>query len=76
MIAAIVMLAGIAFIAVITASITATFVENARRRLALDEENDLAPNLDRIASELHAINARLDRLEAGRGASDRSDGDA
>ena len=75
-IAAIVMLAGIAFIAVITASITATFVENARRRLALDEENDLAPNLDRIASELHAINARLDRLEAGRGASDRSDGDA
>ena len=75
-IAAIVMLAGIAFIAVITASITATFVENARRRLALDEENDLAPNLDRIASELQAINARLDRLEAGRGTSDRSDGDA
>jgi voltage-gated potassium channel len=70
-IATFVILAGIAFLAVITASITATFVEDARRRLALDEENDLAPNFDRIASELQAINTRLDGLETARDGSDR-----
>jgi voltage-gated potassium channel len=56
-IATIVMLAGIAFVAVITASITATFVENARERLRGREQID-------IAQELHEINVRLQRLEA------------
>ncbi len=56
-IATIVMLAGIAFIAVITASITATFVENARERLRGREQID-------VAHELREINVRLARLEA------------
>jgi voltage-gated potassium channel len=56
-IAALVMLAGIAFLAVITASITATFVENARQRVRGSEQLD-------IARELHEINVRLKRLEA------------
>ena len=60
------MLAGITFVAVITASITATFVENARERLALDEKG-IGPDIDRIASELRAINARLDGIEGARG---------
>jgi voltage-gated potassium channel len=70
-IAAVVMLVGIAFLAVITASITATFVEQARKRLAVDEKREL----EQIASELQSINARLDGLEAASGAK-RSNGDA
>lgn len=59
-IATIVMLAGIAFVAVITASITATFVENARERLRMREKRE---EID-VAKELREINLRLARLEA------------
>src|SRR5436189_3015973 len=70
-IAAVVMLAGIGFLAVITASITATFVEQARKRLVVDEKREL----EQIASELQSISARLDGLEAAGGA-ERSSGGA
>jgi voltage-gated potassium channel len=56
-IAAVVMLAGIGFLAVITASITATFVENARRRWGGQVDSE-------VARELKEISARLARLEA------------
>ena len=56
-IATIVMLAGIGFLAVITASITASFIESARERMTQSTEPDLAKSL-------REINARLARLEA------------
>ncbi|HEY4277864.1 MAG TPA: potassium channel family protein [Conexibacter sp.] len=58
-IATVVMLAGIAFIAVITASITAAFVENARARLQGSKDSE-------VLEELKELNARLARLEAER----------
>jgi len=62
-IATIVMLAGIGFLAVITASITAAFVEAARERLKGDEE-------DRLLEQLRRIEARLEKLEGKGGAED------
>jgi voltage-gated potassium channel len=56
-IATIVMLSGIAFLAVITASITATFVENMREQLT-------GPEDDEMLRQLKDINARLSALEA------------
>jgi hypothetical protein len=43
------MLAGIAFLAVITASITATFIENARDRLMDQGESDVVRELKEIS---------------------------
>ena len=65
-IAAMLMLAGIGFLAVITASVTATFIENARRRYRGSTDRE-------IAQELRQINARLARLEELQG-DDRRDG--
>lgn len=65
-IAALAMLAGIGFLAVITASVTATFVENARKRLGGSADRE-------IARELKEINARLARLEELQG-EDRREG--
>lgn len=55
-IAAVVMLAGIGFLAVITASVTATLVESSRRRFAAGAEAD-------EAQRLAEINERLSRIE-------------
>jgi voltage-gated potassium channel len=55
-IAAVVMLVGIAFIAVTTAAITAVFIESARRRLRRGGSA--------VETRLDEIAARLDRLEA------------
>jgi hypothetical protein len=54
------MLAGIAFLAVITASITATFVENARDRLMDQGESDVVRELKEISARLAALEARQD----------------
>lgn len=56
-IAAVVMLAGIGFLAVITAAVTAALVESSRRRFA-------APSEAQAERQLEAINARLARIEA------------
>jgi voltage-gated potassium channel len=56
-IAAVVMLAGIGFLAVITASVTATLVESSRRRFAASAEVD-------VAERLAQLNERLARIEA------------
>src|SRR5262249_13236725 len=62
-IATFVMLAGLAFLAVITASVTAAFVENARKRYVTEAADEVAPHLRRLGDELHELNSRLDRVE-------------
>jgi voltage-gated potassium channel len=56
-IAAVVMLAGIGFLAVITASVTASLVESSRRRYTDRTDAD-------VAQRLTALNERLSRIEA------------
>lgn len=59
-IAGVLMLSAIGFLAVITASATASLVENGRRRFAATAEGDMAQRLDEL-------NARLARIEAALG---------
>jgi voltage-gated potassium channel len=59
-----VMLTGIAFISLITASVTATLVEQNRRRQGREEPVHAA--LDEISSRLDAIERRLDERGPGR----------
>lgn len=57
-IGAVVMVVGIGFLTVVTASIAAVFVENARRKLEGESE------VGRIEEKLDEILARLERLES------------
>jgi len=57
LIASVVMLTGIGFLTVITATITSTFVESARRRT--ETTNTLSAQLDQIGTRLEAIEAGL-----------------
>jgi voltage-gated potassium channel len=57
LVAALVMLLGIGFITVITASITGAFVERSRQ-----QERPAGP--DSVAEQLQRIDARLERIEA------------
>jgi voltage-gated potassium channel len=59
-IGAVVMLNGIAFISLITASVTAMLVEQARQRQGVPDE-PVAAKLDRIGARLEAIEARLEK---------------
>jgi voltage-gated potassium channel len=59
-IAAVVMLSGIGFLAVITASVTASLIESSRRRFA-QSEVDLARRLEEVSERLVRIEASLDR---------------
>ena len=54
-----VMLAGIGFLAVITASVTATLVESSRRRFARQEEEDIARWVEQVNERLAGIERRL-----------------
>ncbi len=65
-IASVVMLSGIGFLAVITASVTATLVESSRRRFAAQSDLDEARQLDRIDQRLARIEATLAQRESGR----------
>ncbi len=60
LIGALLMLNGIALVSVVTAAVTATLIEQARRRHAGREE-DAAAALARIEARLARIEARLDR---------------
>jgi voltage-gated potassium channel len=60
LIAAIVMLTGIGFLAVITASVTASLIESSRRRFA-ESERDLTRQLHEVSERLVRIEASLDR---------------
>ncbi len=59
-IAAVVMLTGIGFLAVITASVTASLVDSSRRRFA-ESEVDVARQLEEISERLARIEAALDQ---------------
>jgi voltage-gated potassium channel len=62
-VASLIMLTGIGFLTVVTASITSLFVQAAGRRVA-DEGSDAASDaLARIEASLASISERLDRLE-------------
>ena len=60
-IGAVVMLAGIGFLAVITASVTASLIESSRRRFAAESEVDVTRRLDEISDRLARIEAALDQ---------------
>src|SRR3954447_6208916 len=62
LVAVLVMLLGIGFLTVITASITSTFVERSRReRTSSDDEAATAEQLRRLDARLERIEAALDR---------------
>jgi len=63
------MLTGIGFLAVITASVTASLIERSRRRFA-ESERDLARQLEEVTERLTSIEASLSRS----GSSEPSDG--
>ena len=63
LIGSVVMVVGVGFLAVVTASIVATFVETARRRLGE------APDHEELTRKLDQIVDRLDRLETAIGRS-------
>ena len=58
-IATVVMLAGIGFWAVVTASVTSTLVESSRRRFARQEEADLARWVEQVNERVARIEGRL-----------------
>jgi voltage-gated potassium channel len=60
-IGAVVMLAGIGFLAVITASVTASLIESSRRRFAAESEEDATRRLEDISDRLARIEAAVDR---------------
>jgi voltage-gated potassium channel len=63
-IASFVMFEGIAFLAIITAAITSTFVARAARERDLAEGIDEAAFEARIEDRLDELNGRFDQLEA------------
>ncbi len=60
-IGAVVMLTGIGFLAVITASVTASLIESSRRRFAAQSEVDAGRRLDEITQRLARIEAALEK---------------
>ena len=63
-VATVVMLQGIAFLAIITAVITSSFVARATRDRAAREAEEELTELGRIAAKLAEVDRKLDRLEA------------
>jgi voltage-gated potassium channel len=61
-IGAVVMLTGIGFLAVVTASVTASLVESSRRRYAAQSDLDETQRLEDLSERLARIEAALDRL--------------
>ena len=61
-VASFVMLAGIGFLTVVTASITSTFIESARRRLEGNTAERIATRLDQISERLDAIETSLEEI--------------
>ncbi len=59
LVAALVMIVGIGFLTVVTAAITSTFIESARRRLQGTETDALSSKLDQISARLEVIEAGL-----------------
>jgi voltage-gated potassium channel len=66
-VATVVMLQGIAFLTIVTAGITSTFVTRAQRELAAKHDQEPLPETKEILARLDDVVARLDRLERGLG---------
>jgi voltage-gated potassium channel len=62
-VAALVMLWAIAFVAVLVAAITSTFISGVEERHALKEAQDEQSEERRLQARFDELNARLDRLE-------------
>jgi voltage-gated potassium channel len=62
LVAALVMVAGIGFLTVVTAAITSSFIESAKRRLQGNETDPLSAKLDQIGARLEVIEAGLKDL--------------
>jgi voltage-gated potassium channel len=62
LVASLVMLVGIGFLTVITATITSTFIESARRRIEGTTTDALSAKLDHIGTRLDAIEAGLTNI--------------
>jgi voltage-gated potassium channel len=62
LIAALVMVVGIGFLTVITAAITSTFIETARRRIEGATTDALTTKLDQIGARLDVIDAGLKQI--------------
>ncbi len=60
-IAGVIMLAGIAFLAIITAAVTAALIESSRRRF-LQAETDMSHQLGELSDRLTRIEAALERV--------------
>ena len=69
-IATLVMLQGIAFLAVITAAITSTFVARAAKQFVVEQDEDEMTELRRIEARFDELDRKLDRLEAALGRRD------
>jgi voltage-gated potassium channel len=65
LVAALVMLVGIGFLTVITAAITSTFIETARRRIDGSTTDALSVKLDQIVARLDLIEAGLANIRGG-----------
>ena len=59
----VIMLAGIAFIAVVTAAVTAALIESARRRRSGQSDTELQDQLGQISARLTAIEQALSRRD-------------
>lgn len=59
-IAAVIMVSGIGFLTVVTATISAIFIESARRRLQVESEGRVHERLDGIAERLERIERALE----------------
>jgi voltage-gated potassium channel len=66
LIGAVVMLTGLGFLAVITASVTASLVESSRRRYAAQSDVDETRRLEDLSERLARIEALLDQLASGK----------
>ena len=64
LVAAVVMLVGIGFLTVVTAAITSTFIERARRRIEGATTDEISAKLDRISARLEMIEAGLEHIRA------------
>jgi voltage-gated potassium channel len=70
-VAALIMLSGIGFLTVITASITSLFIQSAGKRVADESRDAASDSLTRIEASLESIAQRIERLEHGEAPVDR-----
>lgn len=63
LVGAVIMLESIAFVAIVTAAITTSFVERARRAQASPASAEELPGVEQLAAQLADIQTRLDVIQ-------------